>query len=41
MVMVWQELEDNVTGTGTSTQFTDTVAAPARPGHYFYELRKP
>ncbi|MFN0128602.1 MAG: hypothetical protein ACKV19_18170 [Verrucomicrobiales bacterium] len=36
----WQQLEDEVEGTGPSTQFTDTFLAPTSPQLY-YEVRRP
>ncbi|HIL53910.1 MAG TPA: hypothetical protein EYG40_02605 [Verrucomicrobia bacterium] len=36
----WHDLDDNVVGTGNSTQFTDDEFAPANP-HYYYQVRSP
>lgn len=36
----WQQLDDEVEGTGSSTQFTDTFLAPTAPQLY-YEVRRP
>ena len=37
----WQDLDDSVIGTGDSTQFTDSVFAPANPDRFFYQVRRP
>jgi hypothetical protein len=36
----WQDLDDSVVGTGNSTQFTDSVFAPANL-QYYYQVRRP
>ena len=36
----WEQLDDEVTGTGSSTRFTDSFLAPAQPRLY-YQVRRP
>jgi len=36
----WQELDDSVVGTGDSTQFADSIFAPANL-RYYYQVRRP
>ena len=36
---VWQQLDDEVIGTGSVTEWTDTFLAPANP-RVFYQVRR-
>ena len=37
----WQDLENDVTGEGESTQVVDATFSPANPDRFYYQVRRP